>query len=68
MERAIAAKTKEVRRGLFRRNSLYDRVVFSKVQSMLGGSVRTMVTGAAPVTDEVLEFVKCAMGCPVMEG
>lgn len=27
-----------------------------------------MVTGAAPVSDEVLEFVKCAMGVPVAEG
>ena len=68
MDRAVAAKTKEIRKGLFRRTTLYDRFVFGKVQKMLGGAVRTMVTGAAPVSDEVLEFVKCAMGCPVIEG
>ncbi|XP_075240863.1 long-chain-fatty-acid--CoA ligase 5-like isoform X2 [Convolutriloba macropyga] len=68
MSKGLAAKKREVRAGIFRRNSFYDKLVFAKIQKMLGGSVRFMVTGAAPVSDEVMEFVKCAMGVPVFEG
>jgi len=42
--------------------------VFRKVQKLLGGRVRGMVTGSAPVSAEVLTFVRCAVGCDVLEG
>ena len=34
----------------------------------LGGRVRLMVTGSAPITEEVLKFLKIAFGCPIVEG
>lgn len=36
-------------------------------QNSLGGKVRIMVTGAAPISAPVLTFLRAAMGCPVSQ-
>nr|AAB00959.1 long-chain acyl-CoA synthetase [Homo sapiens] len=66
----FASKRKEadVRSGIIRNNSLWDRLIFHKVQSSLGGRVRLMVTGAAPVSATVLTFLRAALGCQFYEG
>ncbi|XP_072371981.1 LOW QUALITY PROTEIN: long-chain-fatty-acid--CoA ligase 1a [Scyliorhinus torazame] len=61
-------KTAELRRGIMRRNSIWDKLVFHKIQESLGGQVRLMVTGAAPVSDTVLTFIRAAVGCQFYEG
>ncbi|KAJ3174949.1 Long-chain-fatty-acid--CoA ligase 6 [Geranomyces variabilis] len=47
---------------------VWDKVVFQKVRSMLGGRVRFLLTGAAPLSPEVADFLKIAFSCPVIEG
>lgn len=42
-------------------------VFVSTEQDNLGGKVRIMVTGAAPISSPVLEFLRAAMGCPVSQ-
>jgi long-chain acyl-CoA synthetase len=37
-------------------------------QARLGGKVRLMVTGSAPIKAEVLDFLRLAFACPVVEG
>ena len=37
-------------------------------QARLGGKVRLMVTGSAPIKAEVLDFLRLAFACPVIEG
>ncbi|XP_038661592.1 long-chain-fatty-acid--CoA ligase 1a isoform X1 [Scyliorhinus canicula] len=61
-------KTAELRKGIMRRNSIWDKLVFHKIQESLGGKVRLMVTGAAPVSDTVLTFIRAAVGCQFYEG
>jgi long-chain acyl-CoA synthetase len=44
-----------------------DKLVFAKVRGRLGGNLRLGVSGAAPLSVEVMEFFH-AMGVPVIEG
>ena len=65
---AMKFKYAELKRGIIRQDSIWDRLVFRKVQSILGGRIRRIVTGSAPLTQEVMNFLKCALGCHVNEG
>jgi acyl-CoA synthetase (AMP-forming)/AMP-acid ligase II len=47
---------------------LFDRIVFSKVKQRLGGRVRIIVSGGAPLAPHVEEFLKVAMCSPVVQG
>ncbi|XP_040848047.1 long-chain-fatty-acid--CoA ligase 5 isoform X2 [Ochotona curzoniae] len=64
---AITSKFNEVKKGIVRRDSLWDKLIFRKIQDSLGGKVRFMITGAAPISTPVLTFLRAAMGCPVYE-
>ncbi len=44
-----------------------DEKLYQKVQALFGGRLRQAVTGAAPISKEILEFF-FACGVPVMEG
>lgn len=55
-------------RGLLRvEAALADRLVHAKVRAVLGGRVRYCLTGAAPISPEILEFFY-GVGIPVIEG
>ncbi|XP_009701912.1 PREDICTED: long-chain-fatty-acid--CoA ligase 1-like [Cariama cristata] len=62
---ASKRKEAELRSGIVRNNSFWDKVIFRKIQASLGGKVRLMVTGAAPVSANVLTFLRTALGCQV---
>lgn len=64
---AIAFKFSEVKKGIIRRDSFWDWLIFRKIQASLGGRVRIMVTGAAPISSPVMTFLRAALGCPVYE-
>lgn len=49
-------------------HSLYDRLVFNKTKAVFGGRVRFMVTASAPIQGDVLDFLKVATICPIIEG
>jgi long-chain acyl-CoA synthetase len=49
------------------RLSLADRLVFSKIRARLGGRIRVLVSGAAPLNKEIAEFFHVA-GLTIYEG
>lgn len=46
----------------------FDKLVFSKVKQRLGGRVRFICSGGAPLAPHVEEFLKVAMCSPVVQG
>ncbi|XP_053474900.1 long-chain-fatty-acid--CoA ligase 1a isoform X1 [Ictalurus furcatus] len=65
---ATRRKESEMRSGIVRKDSMWDKLIFNKVQVSLGGRVRLMITGAAPVSPTVLTFLRAALGCQFYEG
>jgi long-chain acyl-CoA synthetase len=53
--------------GLAVQHRLADRLVYSKVKERLGGRLRAAVSGAAPISVEILEFFH-AMDVLILEG
>jgi len=47
---------------------LWDRLVFKKIAAKLGGRCRIMVTGSAPIADNVLTFMRICFSASVVEG
>ena len=43
-------------------------LVFKKMKSALGGKVRLMTTGSAPIHPDVLDFLKICFSCQICEG
>lgn len=47
---------------------LYDKLIFNKVKQALGGNVRVAVVGGAPISGEVLTFMRACLCIPILEG
>jgi len=46
----------------------YFDFVFAKVRDALGGKVRVLFTGSAPISSTVMDFLRCCLSAPVLEG
>ncbi|KAJ3317208.1 Long chain acyl-CoA synthetase 7 peroxisomal [Blyttiomyces sp. JEL0837] len=64
---AFAAKKNNLANGQLT-HWLWDRVVFSAVKARLGGRVRMLLTGAAPISAEVIDFLRICFSSQVYEG
>jgi len=64
---AYAAKQDGLKEG-YLTHAVWDSVVFSSVREKLGGNVRLMITGSAPLSTTVMEFLRICFSCPVIEG
>ncbi|KER24352.1 hypothetical protein T265_07956 [Opisthorchis viverrini] len=66
-ERAIKSKLEEQKRGIFKQCGILDSLCFRPIRNRLGGRVRGVVCGGAPLQPEVLRFVRSVFSCPVAE-
>jgi long-chain acyl-CoA synthetase len=65
---ALAAKTEGLKKGHLH-HALYDRLIFSKIKKGLGmDHLRVMISGSAPLSENVMTFFRCMLGIPVVEG
>ncbi|XP_057321321.1 long-chain-fatty-acid--CoA ligase 5 isoform X1 [Microplitis mediator] len=64
----ISSKEAEIKKCIIRSNSFWDKLVFKKIQETMGGRLRLIVVGSAPLAGNVLTFARCALGCLIVEG
>ncbi|KAL0348831.1 UNVERIFIED_CONTAM: Long chain acyl-CoA synthetase 6, peroxisomal [Sesamum angustifolium] len=70
-ERLFNAAYKAKKQSIFsgkKPSPMWDRLVFNKIKEKLGGRVRYMVSGASPLSPEVMDFLRVCFGCIVVEG
>ena len=53
--------------GLSLKRALADKVVYAKIRSQMGGRLRLLISGAAPLSRELAEFF-FSIGIPIYEG
>ncbi|XP_057688894.1 long-chain-fatty-acid--CoA ligase 1 [Corythoichthys intestinalis] len=65
---AVRRKQAELSSGIVRNNSLWDKLVFNRIQANFGGNLRFALTASAPICPKVLSFLRATMGCLIFEG
>lgn len=57
-----------LKQGYVSKATFWDRLVFSEPQKRLGGRVRIILTGSAPIADYILDWFRVVFGVTVIEG
>ena len=57
-----------VRQALCERSLFLSSIAFRKVKRLFGDELKLMITGAAPITPEVMHFFRIALDVPIVEG
>ncbi|GJJ71125.1 long-chain acyl-CoA synthetase [Entomortierella parvispora] len=65
--RAYNTKKANLRRGIIH-HALWDRLVFGAIRARLGGKVRHIVSGSAPISPDVMDFLRICFSADVYEG
>ncbi|KAL6600650.1 hypothetical protein LY90DRAFT_660521 [Neocallimastix californiae] len=65
---AVERKRKYLRRGIITRDSIWDKIVFEKIQNVVGGNLKFIICGSAPIDYNIIEFMRIVLGCQVYEG
>ena len=47
---------------------MWDNLIFWWVRKKVGGNVRLIITGSAPLKGNVITFLRSALGCLIVEG
>lgn len=63
----FAAKQAAFKKGLTT-SALWDKLVFSKTKARIGGRVRFILSGSAPLDVRLAEFLRICFCCTVIEG
>ncbi|RHY75841.1 hypothetical protein DYB38_004187 [Aphanomyces astaci] len=67
-KRAVQTKLANLKQG-YQAHPLYDKLVFSKIQAKLGlDRCRFVLTGSAPISDDVLSFFRILLTSTITEG
>ena len=48
-------------------HTLYDAMIFNNLKQYFGGKMKYMISGATHQCPQILDFLKIAIGCPIIE-
>jgi len=65
---ALSRKMAAVENGVFKRDTIWDYIAFKKIHDLLGGRVRAVFSGSAPLDPKVMNFARATFGAYIMEG
>ncbi|KDQ60651.1 hypothetical protein JAAARDRAFT_125417 [Jaapia argillacea MUCL 33604] len=66
-QKAVQAKLQKLHATGDNTHFLWDRLVFRKIQAVLGGNLQLVTCGSAPISPDVMDFLKIAFSCDVVE-
>lgn len=66
--KAVQTKLDQLHKTGVTTHAFWDAIVFRKIRAVLGGNVLLIVTGSAPISGLVVDFLKIAFCCQVIEG
>ena len=64
----VKAKLENLKNKNDFKHAFYDTLVFNKTKNVLGGRVKYLITGSAPIHPDVLNFLKICFSAPIAEG
>ncbi|CAJ0757068.1 3955_t:CDS:10 [Entrophospora sp. SA101] len=67
-KKAVAAKLYNLENFGSVTHPFWDTILFNKIKAIIGGRVRLILTGSAPISPEVLQFLRIAFACDIGEG
>ena len=65
---AINMKIKDYNETGILKNILFDNLILKEVRKSFGGRLRFMLVGSAPCDSYLLNFLRCALSCEIVEG
>ena len=66
--KAIDIKMKDLKENGILTNPFLDYLIFGKCRNILGGRMRFMLVGSAPMDPYLMNFLQCALSCKIVEG
>ena len=66
--KAIEIKIKDFKETGILTNPFLDTLIFKKIRDILGGRMRFMLVGSAPMDPYLMNFLQCAFSCKIVEG
>ncbi|EIM23115.1 hypothetical protein WALSEDRAFT_50428 [Wallemia mellicola CBS 633.66] len=68
LKRGIATKLDKLRKTADPTHIFWDKLVFNKIRQVIGGKIKLIITGSAPISPEVLDTLKISLCIPIVEG
>lgn len=68
IQRAIKIKLENYDKRGKLTHKIWDKLVMKKFQAIIGGRVRVMITGSAPICSEIIRFLRVCFSCIFVEG
>ena len=66
--KALELKIKDYQEKGILTNVFWDNIIFNKIKNLLGGRMRFMLIGSAPMDSYILNFLRCTLSCEIVEG